>query len=108
MNPPTNDEKTFGMLCHLTGLISIIGPIIVWLLKKDESAFVDANGKQAINFQLSIIIYTIGSLFLMIIGIGFILLIAIGIFTFIMVVIASVKAANGVIFQYPITLQLLK
>ncbi len=108
MNPPTNDEKTIGMLCHITGLISIIGPIIVWLLKKDESAFVDANGKQAINFQLSIIIYSIGSAILLIIGIGLILLFAIGIFAFIMIVVASIKAANGEIFQYPLSLQLLK
>ncbi len=108
MNTLTNDEKTIGMLCHLTGLISIIGPIIVWLLKKDDSAFVDANGKQAINFQLSIIIYSIGSAFLLIIGIGLVLLFAIGIFAFIMIVIASIKAANGEVFQYPMSLQLLK
>ncbi len=108
MNPPTNDEKTIGMLCHITGLISIIGPIIVWLLKKDDSAFIDANGKQAINFQISIIIYTIGSVILMIVGIGFVLIFAVGIFAFIMIVIASIKAANGEIFQYPLTLQLLK
>ncbi|NOX48595.1 MAG: DUF4870 domain-containing protein [Chlorobi bacterium] len=108
MNTLTNDEKTIGMLCHLTGLISIIGPIIVWLLKKDDSAFVDANGKQAINFQLSIIIYSIGSAFLLIIGIGLVLLFAIGIFAFIMIVIASIKAANGEVFQYPLSIQLLK
>ena len=108
MSSPTNDEKTMGMLCHLTGLISIIGPIIVWLLKKDESAFVDANGKQAINFQLSIIIYSIGSAILLIIGIGLILLFAIGVFAFIMIVVASIKAANGEVFQYPLSLQLIK
>jgi len=108
MSSPTNDEKTMGMLCHLTGLISIIGPIIVWLLKKDESAFVDANGKQAINFQLSIIIYSIGSAILLIIGIGLILLLAIGIFACIMIVVASIKAANGEVFQYPLSLQLIK
>ena len=59
---PASDERTWAMFCHLSGFLgyfvvvpfaSIIGPLVVWLLKKDASAFVDAHGKEAINFQIT-------------------------------------------------------
>jgi len=108
LTQPTQDEKTIAMLCHVTGLISFIGPLIVWLLKKDESPFIDANGKQALNFQISIFIYTIGAAILTIVLIGIPLLMAIGLFSLVMIVLASVKALNGEVFQYPLSIQFLK
>ncbi len=57
----TNPEaRTFGMLAHLLGILtSVIGPLIIWLIKKDEMPFVDRQGKEAINFQIWILIYGI-------------------------------------------------
>ena len=108
MSNISSDDKTIGMLCHLSGLFSFFGPLIIWLIKKDDSEFVDANGKQALNFQISIFIYGVISAFLIIIVIGVFLLVALGIFSFIMIVIASIKAANGEVFQYPLSIQFLK
>lgn len=108
MNSVSNDEKNIAMLCHLSGLFTIFGPLIIWLIKKDESEFIDANGKQALNFQISILIYSIVAVFLIVLLIGIPLLIAIGIFNLIMIIIASVKAANGEVFQYPLSIQILK
>ena len=53
----SKDEKNLGMLCHLIGIIfPVIGPLVIWLIKKDEMAFVDYNGKEALNFQITIAI----------------------------------------------------
>src|SRR6266852_3321441 len=53
----TQDDKTMGMICHLLGIIlGIIGPLIIWLIKKDQSKFVDDQGKEALNFQIVLLI----------------------------------------------------
>ncbi len=112
----TQDEKTFGMLAHLTALAqliiptfgNIIGPLVIWLIKKDQSAWVDKQGKESLNFQISIAIYTVVSIILIPIVIGIILLIAVGIFWLVMVIIASIKANEGIDFSYPLCIRIIK
>ncbi len=111
----TQEEKTFGMLAHLTALSgfiipfgSILGPLIIWLIKKDQSAWVDKQGKEALNFAISIAIYAIVSSILIFIVIGIILAIAVGIFWLVMVIIATVKVNNGEDFQYPLCIRFIK
>ena len=114
--PLTQDEKTFGMLVHLTALAqfiiptfgNIIGPLVIWLIKKDQSAWVDKQGKEALNFQISITIYTFVSFILAFILIGIPLLIAIGIFWLVMVIIASIKANEGEDYRYPLSIRFIK
>lgn len=108
-------ERTWGMLAHLTALSGfvipfgfIIGPLIVWLIKKEDSAFVDDQGKEALNFQISIIIYCAVSAILILVVIGVFLLIALGILDVIFVIIASVKANSGEKYRYPLTLRLIR
>lgn len=110
----SKDERLFGMLCHLTAfsgfvipLGSIIGPLVVWLIKRDASYFIDAQGKESLNFQISIAIYSIVSAILILVGVGIILLIAVGIFWFVMTIIASIKANEGVEYRYPMTIRFL-
>ena len=110
----SRDERLFGMLCHLTafsGFVipfgSIIGPLVVWLIKKDSSAFVDDQGRESLNFQISIAIYGIISAILIFVGIGIILSVAVGIFWFAMTIVASVKANEGVAYRYPLTIRFL-
>lgn len=107
-------ERTWGMFCHLSALAAFIfpfgnifGPLIVWLVKKDESPFVDDQGKESLNFQISFTIYCIFAAILGVILIGFILLIALGIAFLILVIIASVKANEGEEFRYPFTIRLI-
>lgn len=111
----TQEEKTFGMLAHLAALAgfvipfgNLIGPLIVWLIKKDQSAWVDQQGKESLNFQISITIYAIVAGVLTLILIGILLLIAVGLFSLIMVIIASVKVSNGEDFRYPLCIAFLK
>ena len=109
-------DKTWGMLCHLTALSlfigipfgNIIGPLVVWLVKKDEYPFVDEQGKESLNFQISMTIYAIVSLLLCMIVIGFFLLAAIVVVEFVLVIMASVKASNGESYTYPITIRFFK
>ena len=101
-------EKTLGMTCHLLGLVGFLGPLIIWLIKKDVSPAVDENGKEALNFQLSILIYMIASWLLIFVGIGFILMPLVWLSNVIMVIIASVKTNQGETFKDPLCIRLIK
>ncbi len=110
-----NQEKTWGMFCHLSALSgfiipfgNIIGPLIIWLLKKDESPYVDQQGKESLNFQISVMIYLIISAILIIVVIGIFLMIGIGIAMLILVIVASIKANNREDFKYPLTIRFIQ
>ena len=112
----TKDAKMWAMLCHLAALAgyigipfgNILGPLIVWLIKKDEFTFVDDQGKEALNFQISMTIYAIVSSVLICIGVGIFLLIAVGIVNLIFIIIAAIKANAGVAYRYPLCIRLVK
>ena len=110
---PTKDERTLGMLCHLTGLSYLIGipgfivPLVLWLVKKDSSDYIDYHGRESLNFQISIFIYGIVSAILILVLIGIFMLIALAIFSFIMMIIAAIKANDGVRYRYPLTIRIL-
>jgi uncharacterized Tic20 family protein len=116
--PPTltKDERLWGMLCHLAALSAmlgvpfgnIIGPLVVWLIKRQEMPWVDAHGKESLNFQISLTIYSIGAFILAFVLIGFFILIAIMIFGLVMVIIASIKANDGEMYRYPLTIRIIK
>jgi uncharacterized protein len=109
------EERTWGMLCHLLALSgflvpfgSIIGPLIIWLIKKDEMEFVNDQGKESINFQLTMLIAFIISAILMLILIGFVLMIILAIFDVVVIIIASIKANDGIRYRYPYAIRFLK
>lgn len=110
------DERMWAMLCHLTGLSSYIGipfghiivPLIIWLVKKDEYPFVNEQGKESLNFQISMTIYAIVAGVLCLVFIGWLILAAIVILDLVFVINAAVKANKGEGYKYPLTLQLIK
>lgn len=112
----TKDERTWAMVCHLVtfaGFIfpiggNILAPLIIWMIKRDEYPLVDDQGKEVVNFQLSLFIYLVISGILAIILIGIPLLIALGIFDIIVTIVAAVKANEGVKYRYPLNLRLIK
>ncbi|MBI4337508.1 MAG: DUF4870 domain-containing protein [Chloroflexi bacterium] len=103
--------RNIAMFCHVAafaGFIgipfgNIIGPLIVWLLFKEEHPFIDENGKSSLNFQISIAIYVVISIILAFIIIGFFLLFALWIFGLIAVIIGAIRAANGEEHRYPLS-----
>jgi uncharacterized Tic20 family protein len=112
---PDKEERTWGMLCHLVvfvgyiiPLASIIGPLVVWMIKRDEMPFVEDQGKESLNFQITMMLATIVSGLLMFVLIGFVLIFVVVIFQFIVVIIASIKANEGVYYRYPLSIRFIK
>ena len=104
----SKDAKTMGMLCHLLGLIGFIGPLIIWLIKKDDDEFINDQGKEALNWQITVLIGFIVSAILVVIVIGAFLAWAIGILNLIFVIMGAVKASNGEKYRYPVCIRLIK
>ena len=109
--PLSKDERTWGMLCHIStfcGMIipfgNVLAPLIIWLIKKETLPFVADQGKEVLNFQISMVIYMIIAGILCIILIGIPILIGIIIFDFITTIIATVNANDGKYYRYPITI----
>ena len=112
---PKQEERSLGLACHLlalAGLVgpfgNILGPLIMWLVKKDQSSFVDDQGKEALNFNITISIAGFIAFLLMFVVIGGLLLPIIGIFWLVMTIIAAVKANGGERYRYPLTIRLIK
>ena len=103
---PTSDEKTIAILSHaLTLAVGFIAPLIIYLVKKDDSGFVKDHAKESLNFQITVCIVLVG-LFITIIGI--LLMWLVGILALVFVVVASIKAGEGKTYRYPFTLRLIK
>ena len=106
---PTQDEKTMALLAHLLGIFTgFIGCLVIWLVKKDESAFVDDQGKEALNFQITVMIAIVAAWLLTFVCIGFILLPAAAIANVVFCILAAVESNKGVAYRYPVTLRLIK
>lgn len=111
----TKEARMWAMICHLCGLLaytaipfaSVIGPLVIWMLKKDEYPFVDHQGREAINFQISILIYLVVCILLVFLFIGIPLLILLGLFHITCTIIAAVKVYDGIPYRYPLTIRFL-
>lgn len=86
----------------------ILGPFLVWIIKRPESAEVDRHGRSALNFQISMLIYVLVSVVLVFVAIGILLLLVLGVFWFVMVLVATVRAANGREPGYVLAIEFLK
>jgi len=112
---PTKDERTMGMLCHLLALCgyviplgNIIGPLVLWLIKKDEMPFVDDQGKESLNFQITMTLAMIVSALLICVAVGMVLLPVVAVIDLVFIIIAAIKANAGERYRYPICLRLIK
>ncbi|MGZ5247946.1 MAG: DUF4870 domain-containing protein, partial [Flavitalea sp.] len=103
---PTGEERTMAILSHILCLVVwLFGPLIIYLVKKDESSYVAQHAKESLNFQITLAI--IGVIMLVsIIGIFFLWIL--GIYATIMIIIATIKASDNKIYRYPFTIRLIK
>lgn len=102
---PDKDSATLGMLCHLLGIItSFIGPLVLWVIKKDENPFVNDQGKEALNFQIVAAVATILCFFGL--CLAPFLILAVQIVRIVFSIIACIKASQGIPYRYPLTLRL--
>ena len=112
---PKGQAITWAMVCHLSGFAgfvfpfaNIIAPLLIWGFKRTEFPYLDDQGKEAINFQISIAIYYIIAILLIIIVIGLFLLPLIAAFHIIAMIVAGVESAHGKYFRYPLTIRFLR
>lgn len=117
------EERQWAMFAHLSALLGLVtgglgcflGPLVIWLVKRETMPFVDDQGKEALNFNItvfgvSVILMIIGTI-LMVILIGFLfylMVFAIGVFWLVITIIAAIKANEGVRYRYPFAIRLIK
>lgn len=110
---PTKEERTWAMLCHLCIVAQIflpilmLGPLVIWMIKSDQLAFVKVQGKEVLNFQITLFLAGIVSGILIFVGIGFVLLGALWIYSIVAGVIGAVKVNEGVPYRYGLNLRLI-
>ncbi|MDV5981134.1 MAG: DUF4870 domain-containing protein [Lysobacter sp.] len=120
------EERQWAMFAHLSALVgglltsaaggwgTFIGPLVIWLVKKDTMPFVNDQGKEALNFNITVAIICLALVLLSIVTLGIGLIIAIpawvivGIAWLVLTILAAVKANEGVAYRYPLTLRLIK
>lgn len=118
---PDANEKQFALFVHLSALLgffipfgNIIAPLVLWQVKKNESAFIDDQGKEAVNFNLTLLLVGLGLVILTLItfGIGALLTVplglALGVIWLVFAILAGMKANEGVVYRYPYILRLIK
>jgi uncharacterized Tic20 family protein len=101
-------DKIWSMLSHLSALLGVgfVLPLVVYLAMRHDSEFVAANAREALNFHISVLIYSLCCLPLVFIIIGIPLILIIGFGSLVLAIIATIKASNGLCFRYPLTLRL--
>jgi uncharacterized protein len=112
----SRDVRTWNVLCHATALAGffvpwaghILGPLIVWLAKRNDSPEIDEYGKESLNFQISMLIYNVIAGVLCLVLIGFVILFILHILNLVLVIVASIQASEGKFYRYPMTIRLIK
>ncbi|MDZ8117374.1 DUF4870 domain-containing protein [Pontiella agarivorans] len=111
---PDASERNWAMACHLSAvggyllpyvLAQFVIPLVIWLMKRDSGAFIDAQGKETVNFQLSLLLYAV---VLTLSVIGLLLLLPLVIFGFVCPIVGAVKASEGREFRYPLCIHFIK
>jgi len=105
---PKGSDKIWSMLSHLSALLGVgfVLPLVVYLAMRKESEYVATNAREALNFHISLLIYSLCCLPLVFILIGIPLLIVLGLGGLVLAIIAAIKASNGLCYRYPLTLRL--
>ena len=109
----SSNIRTWCVLCHASALLGlffhflghIFGPLIVWLLKRGDGPEIDAHGKESLNFQLSMLIYDAVAVILCFVLIGIPILLLLWVLNTVLVIIASIKASDGELYRYPLTIR---
>ncbi len=107
---PKGNDKIWSMLSHLSVLfgVGLILPLVVYLAMRQESEYVAANAKEALNFHLSVLIYVVCCIPLVFVLIGVPLMVIIGLGSLVFSIVAAIKASDGQCYRYPLTLRLIK
>ena len=112
---PSSEVRQWAMLCHFAaffGLVfpfgSLLGPLIVWQAKKEMDPLVDDQGKEALNFQITVAIAWVVCMVLGFVVIGFLLMVVVVIAALVLTIIGGIKANKGIAYRYPLTWRVIK
>ena len=112
---PSQEVRQWAMFCHLSALLGIwipfgtlIGPLVLWQLKRESDPFIDAQGKEALNFQITVAIAWLVCMVLGFVVIGFLLMLILVVAALVLKIIGGIKASNGSAYRYPWTWRLSK
>jgi uncharacterized protein len=113
---PTETDRTCAMLAHLSALAGLVvwlvgcvlGPLAVWISRRDQSSFVAEHAREALNFNITVVLAALVCMLLMLVFVGFILGAALFIAWLVLTLIAAIKASEGAIYRYPVSLRLVK
>lgn len=115
VHAPDKDARNWAMICHLAALSgylipfgNILGPLIIWVLKKDDDPFINDQGKEVLNFQLTMTMVFLFCAILIFILIGFLLVAALGIAVLILTIVGAINANEGRYYRYPMTIRFFK
>ena len=106
----SSNSRNLAMVSHLSafvaffGIPSLVGPLVLWLLNRDDP-FVEGQAKEALNFNISFLLYGVVAAISIVLLVGLLALPAVLITWFVLVIVASVKAANGEDYRYPVTIR---
>jgi len=108
--PADKDAMTMGMLCHLLAIFTwFLGPLLIWLIKKDSHPFIDDQGKESLNFEIATVLACIICIpLIFVFCLGYILLFAVHIARIVFCILATIEANKGVAYRYPLNLRLIK
>jgi len=114
--PTVTNVRTWKILCHASALLGVflhfpghlLGPLIVWLAKRDDSPEIDAHGKESLNFQISMLIYNAVAAVFCLVLIGFFFLAVLWVLNAVFVIVASIQASDGKFYRYPITIRFIQ
>ncbi|WP_153800062.1 DUF4870 domain-containing protein [Foetidibacter luteolus] len=104
--PPTQDEKTLALISHVLAIfIPFFAPLIIYLVKKDESSFIAAHSRESLNFQITLVIVYIICIITLI---GWLLIWPIYILSVLLCILATIRASEGKLYRYPFTIRFIK
>jgi uncharacterized protein len=114
--PAVPNLRTWTALCHASALLGVflhfpghlLAPLIVWLMKREDAPEIDAHGKEAINFQISMLIYNLVAAVFCLILIGFVFLAILWVLNAVFVIIAAIQASDGKFYRYPMTIRFIQ
>ena len=106
---PNSDERTMAILSHILTIVAgFLVPLIIYLIKKDESKYVAEHAKESLNFQITVFIAACVCIPLTLIIIGFVLMFAVIILAWVFIIMATIKASENKMYRYPINLRIIK
>ena len=112
----STNVRTWNILCHASALLGVflhfpghlLGPLVVWLAKRDDSPEIDAHGKESLNFQISMLIYNGIAVVFCLVLVGFAFLAVLWVLNTVFVIVASIQASDGKFYRYPMTIRFIQ